>query len=1187
MIKRGNAAALFQMPAMVSTAVLQKPVPLRRRRSKGTIAGFASASSSGSSHNDLSSHEVHNDMPHVSTQSFGSDIASSSGDVGNQPQHSNDSPSSSGSPPVPPKPCHSARLALLCVQNATHMGARTQLNLCPPGKARDDLLKILQMRRRKKKSTPPPIRRTLSIGRSISTVGSRTEESPAFEKVMGESGINEYDEAEDEYLNNPVLHSIELNNDGEEMKEEETSGDEDPLDVGFDDEDGLNPHQLKDGENNLQQHREELFTLGTEISGAQGASISTNLAFNMRKIKWFDTVTASDCATARQYLRKEHANLRKKDISILTKHLKKIQKREKRKREIEAGRRNSMSSETYSDDEEDEELLQQSTQTFGLSKLPNKMTPSLSAALVLESLTINPLESLEGMSKCYEGIVAVGSALLDADIVDSALDENKKPSKSEIMSALAPLLITTLEQPSGETIFTLAKLRKLCGTKRYQRRFVQRIAPSLVRPPNAAMWCLRHRDDMESILAATEMILDAAFDIFSSGWYERGRTLLADSERAKTLKAAAMQLKRLSSNKPPDSLMKGLSTAPGTHHRRGNSRLIGITPAKVSSAGTSGTEVLAEWEVLAVDRQIRQSLDHLFTKDWSRVVLTNAPPRDGETYSNQRTRRGITGNKSKPSHAEPNQIDTVSVSSSEPILQDSPPRVGKPKSRIVTASDFMSGNAASPKPDDAIEPESRAPDPVSPRPTDKSFVNGFVRTPPRSPPQMDLGPVAPQSPTRKPNVTPPLQPPHPNGDYQSNNTAPLSPSGSRNGLNPSSSPSPSIHSTYLRTLTATAAERKRTVAACRALRAQIARFEDAFMHLHGRPPKGAADRAPLTSTYTQYREWKRAIRADAASRIQALFRGARCRWLLERNVDPRFKKIVMNQAGRPAKIKNLPLPAIPNNINDRGGPSVRNKPLSRRPENNDHYGVEVYYENGGSRPMPTWNVNRGSPNRSKGSRDDGSISSGSGFSGPQPIPSLHEMTYPELQTRKRELKQQLKQYDMSFFNQHRRMPVKAEKEPIRHLYENYNSLKIRITMYEREGPPINQIRPGPRHVPPQTNHAYAEVNGSMEETSLTYSKASVEKHGKWKAPLASSEKNDSVTPLPTATPTLATLRTEKQTLHQMLRSYEKDFFNLHNRQVSCYADIRPVASQYRRYKEIKKLIQALQDKADEKKKSGF
>jgi hypothetical protein len=55
-----------------------------------------------------------------------------------------------------------------------------------------------------------------------------------------------------------------------------------------------------------------------------------------------------------------------------------------------------------------------------------------------------------------------------------------------------------------------------------------------------------------------------------------------------------------------------------------------------------------------------------------------------------------------------------------------------------------------------------------------------------------------------------------------------------------------------RALTSTSTDRKRTVVACRALRAQITQFEDAFVQMHGRAPKGAAERAPLASTYMQY-----------------------------------------------------------------------------------------------------------------------------------------------------------------------------------------------------------------------------------------------------------------------------------------------------------------------------------------------
>ena len=53
---------------------------------------------------------------------------------------------------------------------------------------------------------------------------------------------------------------------------------------------------------------------------------------------------------------------------------------------------------------------------------------------------------------------------------------------------------------------------------------------------------------------------------------------------------------------------------------------------------------------------------------------------------------------------------------------------------------------------------------------------------------------------------------------------------------------------------------------------------------------------------------------------------------------------------------------------------------------------------------------------------------------------------------------------------------------------------------------------------------------------------------------------------------LAALRAEQATLHQALRSHERDFFRQHNRQVSSFADIRPKVSQYRRFKEIKRSI---------------
>ena len=57
---------------------------------------------------------------------------------------------------------------------------------------------------------------------------------------------------------------------------------------------------------------------------------------------------------------------------------------------------------------------------------------------------------------------------------------------------------------------------------------------------------------------------------------------------------------------------------------------------------------------------------------------------------------------------------------------------------------------------------------------------------------------------------------------------------------------------------------------------------------------------------------------------------------------------------------------------------------------------------------------------------------------------LDDLSLQDLQARKRELKQRIKQYDVNFAKIHGRMPVKEEKEPIRHLYDSYNTIKDRI-----------------------------------------------------------------------------------------------------------------------------------------------
>lgn len=395
-------------------------------------------------------------------------------------------------------------------------------------------------------------------------------------------------------------------------------------------------------------------------------------------------------------------------------------------------------------------------------------------------------------------------------------------------------------------------------------------------------------------------------------------------------------------------------------------------------------------------------------------------------------------------------------------------------------------------------------------------------------------------------------------------------------------------------LTSTAAERKRTVAACRALRAQITRFEEAFIQLHGRPPKGAAERAPLATTYAQYREWKRAIRADAACRIQALFRGARARWRLLRSNEPRISRVIMSRAGRQGfsesqvghqhpgqdnMLKHLSIPvdiggAIPKltdigqpagvgTIGPDGFPTQSTNAQALAPQ----WGNQVVRRRPGVPPESFAGMSPAP--RPISSPPSASITStGSG--------EFSRLSLPELQVRKRELKQQLKQYDMSFARRHGRMPVKAEKEPIRHLYERYNALKSQITSMEQEqgrsgAPPVAMQQTAPAVLP---QRAISPVSGSTSGNEDSPSGARI----------TIAPQRSAATGAPTGAPSqdLAALKAEKQRLHQMLRAYEKDFFKEHKRQVSSFADIRPVASNYRRYKEIKKAIAAIVQQGGER-----
>jgi hypothetical protein len=302
-----------------------------------------------------------------------------------------------------------------------------------------------------------------------------------------------------------------------------------------------------------------------------------------------------------------------------------------------------------------------------------------------------------------------------------------------------------------------------------------------------------------------------------------------------------------------------------------------------------------------------------------------------------------------------------------------------------------------------------------------------------------------------------------------------------------------------------AQERRRMIAACRALRAQISHYEEAFSQEMGHLPKGR-ERAPMASTYAQYKLWKRTIRDDAVTQIQALVR----RFLVNCRIPRRRRAPLPAAAATAASFSAAPVP-------------TGAAPASATP------------------PIPIAAVRRGSQGSTTEAMGGGNRTAGA-------LALLME--------EKRRIKSTLKDFDTSFMEEHGRVPTKADKEPMRSLYDQYNGIKRRIQEFEAA---LGAVSPGDIPVfaavssPPVAGSGLtAAADGSANASS---SKAVGDED-----PVSRLER----------------LKRDKRALHVMLKKYEQDFRRAHGREVSSRADIAPVEAEYQRYKEIKRRLSNMQ-----------
>eukprot|EP00814_Leptocylindrus_danicus_P018715 CAMPEP_0116031434 /NCGR_PEP_ID=MMETSP0321-20121206/17507_1 /TAXON_ID=163516 /ORGANISM="Leptocylindrus danicus var. danicus, Strain B650" /LENGTH=1188 /DNA_ID=CAMNT_0003506549 /DNA_START=179 /DNA_END=3745 /DNA_ORIENTATION=+ len=988
---------------------------------------------------------------------------------------------------------------------------------------------------------------------------------------------------------------------------------------------------------------------------------------------------------------------------------------------------------------------------------------ALGSALLTETLTANKYESMEGLGKCYTGLMDAGRGVLatnnaadndndnepnntntaSANTNTSSTKAHSMDDTKNILRSIEVLCLTQLTKATGDALHTLGQLYSMCGTARYQRRMVQRIGPLLLRPPYSATYSVQHMRDMEPILVVTEIILRHSHSIFGEGWYARGQAIREDEARMHTIQAAASYLQNLpvsSSNK----LSADGKSMSGTPLSGTNNQLNG-------SSEVQKLDMLIRSTVMGVSRGMcsyamtyhgsSSSSSNLGHSNHGAALLQSVGSTGGASSTGGGGGGGAYSNKKCPLSPRV-KLPVVSTSNANaPANGTTEVHVhGMPSVTPAPVSSIISTTSAG-----EVSPTQTQTQ------TQTQTTNANTSTTAQYPAApLTPKPSIPQYVLHDTNYNTPRSPGSPPKSPYYHNSRPVTPGGSGTGRSHYNSNANANANWLLSTqnrLLLDGMERLRTVMACRALRQQITAYEDRFEQIYRRKVKKPADKAPLASTYAQYREWKRVIRSDAARRIQALGRGYCCRrTLLESDNEAEALKALIKRNNYHAALSltlrnKLSIPKVPvvmtlptdvygahnvgvevvvqpglpqprssshhhhhhgggvfmnsqqqqqqagnihrsqqqmqmqqyshsqsqqrllssqqqqqqgthlhtqlhphqqssmnaaaaNNVmmqnhhpthsnanananaashNNNGNNSrvaaynrrlnTRQQQQQQQPsqrqqqyhhstaynaqqhnhntttmEQQQHhsYNNNSRHHSGGNNSTAVSSLNHHHHSRQHHSNEasigsnDSSDDSSSGFSRSRGIK--------ELLRQKRELKAQLKQYDNNFKRQHGRMPVKAEKEPIRHLYETYNTLKAKIAMLEAGGDVGNV------NIPSSYEGSPSSLSGHRSPRTLTpppplniNTGVGVGVGSGSVGSMSGNTSPNTLSSYGSNVQDMAALRQEKGHLHQMLRTYEKDFYQAHGRQVSSYEDIRPVAQQYRRYKEIKRAINALQE----------
>ncbi len=211
---------------------------------------------------------------------------------------------------------------------------------------------------------------------------------------------------------------------------------------------------------------------------------------------------------------------------------------------------------------------------------------------------------------------------------------------------------------------------------------------------------------------------------------------------------------------------------------------------------------------------------------------------------------------------------------------------------------------------------------------------------------------------------------------------------------------------------------------------------------------------------------------------------------------------------------------------------------------------------------------------------------------------ISSLTSEKLELEKKNVKNELKRYDVSFVDLFKRMPDRVEKEPIRPLYIYYKKLKQQIsqvndnsieksqqqsshsisTENHKKGVSSsrNSFEMNPKNNENKIDNIWKKHDSSFEDNLISDKMKEKEKFStsKSKETLTKVEKKLTKEEAKSKLEILDAIRTQ---MREKLHTYQIEFTKNNNRKIKYHKDIIPVEEEYKRYKEVKEEMSMLEE----------